>query len=92
MQCERCGSEQHDVWKTERCRTAAGSRHPHSDRRHYQCRECGQVSIVECRLTLIQVFDPATHKKKLVSVDEYRQGWRDVEYVKRNQLRIFDAE
>ena len=41
---------------------------------------------------MIQVFDPATHKKKLVSVDEYRQGWRDVEYVKRNQLRIFDAE
>lgn len=88
MQCERCGNESHNVLRVERCRTATGARHNHSDRRHYRCTECGQVSIVECRLTLIEVFDPETHAKRTVTVEEYRDRWRKVEHVTHRQYKM----
>lgn len=92
MQCERCGSEGHNVIKTLRSRTALGKYSASCDLRIEQCAECGQTQHTECRRALIEVFDADNFKKRLVTVEEYNAVWRKKDMIRRSQINLFDDE
>lgn len=86
MQCERCGSETAEVVRTHRMRTAIGKYCADIDTRIYVCSECGLTTYVECKKTLIEVFDADTLKKQLVTPSEYNKHWKTRDFLTRKQI------
>lgn len=86
MQCQRCGSEQAEVVRTHRMRTAAGKYCADIDTRISVCCECGLTTYVECKKKLIEVFDADTLKKKMVTPEEYDKVWKYKDFLTRKQI------
>ncbi len=89
MQCERCGSEAHEVMRTKRLRTADGKFSPNTDVRIQRCKECGLIQHVECIKRLIEVFDEKTLRTRLVSPAEYSSVYLKRDMIRREQLHLF---
>ena len=90
MQCERCGSEDHTVYRTVRMRTAAGLRSMDCDTRIQRCASCGLTVYVECRKALIEVFDAEKCAAIKVTPEVYRQQYLEKDMLSINQLRLFE--
>ena len=83
MECLKCGNEIHEVINTERSITVDGKRSPINDVRVYRCRVdkggCGLVTYVDCKVARVEVFSKRRIKALAVTVEEYKEKWRDKE-------------
>ena len=90
MQCPRCGSEKHRVYDTRNIgNTIVRRRICESD--DPNDRTCGFRFITYETIGEVFLYEAASHKEKIIPVDEYKKKYFAADIDVRNQTQMFEG-